>query len=1528
LAQAGGSATINGILYQVLACLDWAAKLSITATAVQDDLAQARLIIEPAGGGGDIRVHTGQKRIVEQWKAKSNSGTWSLNQIIEEVIPDLYLAADNSIQESTEYRFSTEGRRGTWKEAYDFFRSLRSRTYQNDPLDALDANANIKFFPSRACTELELFQLISQEVRKRHAVATEPELVTRKNLWHVLANFEISESVRLEELKSRINGFLLGVVEYREDVDSKRLELCGTILNLASEGEAEITPDNLLKSVGLSKESFRNWPGFKNRLTNVLNVEFRRKKYYIDKDIRDAPEWPHKMPILILSGSSGQGKTWQLAKTAHECDSKGHAVVFISAQGQAKDDLCEIAEIVWTKGLNKEAPHTVDQVVARLREVNPHVQRVWLIACVDDVKTVTEAKSLAEYNCEESGIRLAITTPLAVGRAIKSQYPDRVQLSEVKDFSARELRIFLQMHDREWGAIPADVRKTLQRPLLANLYCDVVKDQNWIPTNEYELYERYWKRIQTDKDQVDYPYDSVKMLRLADTLLEPAAIYPWPLAVVDQVEIDNETRRRLENVGWLNCDEFGKATIWHDRLLNWAIAQALIERLQLNRITIEELGAKLVDYYLPKPGHFGKTLGYVPMDVLWLACDPARGKLNEVPQLLEALEKPEKGVQVQSLYEDMLPTLGKRVIRPLIARLKKSIAEDYHRILIQSALIEIGEKYRNEVVQTALQLLNEENLALQDVGASILKKYPSEAALDRLWTIHQRNIAELANKDNTHRHWRHDISSDALHSCVRNNPRWVGDKIRNADPLQSPVWALAYLVSDFADIADSDLWSEVKEELFRKVPENKLRSLVTCIRRYRDKDEISRLESWLSKEEDFTAEFAFAALAELAPDIALKKLPFIPASTLAFMRTWWLSQLRLGMPDRVDQKILELMKAAGTDAWKIAGIYAGNEDEMNPSILDYLLDKLTSEIESAYDQIVVSDHPWLYLRLNFLSNISRYDLIQRFEARADTALEDLLVNLVNAWEIPEKGVYRQELSHARIIIKKIGGRGITKMVNDELSNQNGPIRMLGLEWSIMEPDQRTRQLLIERTRSDSIRGNPPYPREQMLAITALAELDEDAAVIESIMKWAPHIPSELEEIRSDKNPMSDASLQQLIPILNNKDPESQLKLAIAIGLSGRRDYLPWLREMFLASEEGSQLARFAMISLKLLEDKDSATIGRMSHELFIKENHNAAANALLRNGSDDALTLLEQYVLRIGSRPLGEDMQLELILWRRKRNRAILASLVSTAKFGFVPHSNECLEEIGKIDDPQINELLWEIIFATEGSLHVVGQAIAAIRGLSRSDPESAFQCAQLLMKQNRRDREQVPALLAEIDETRAILYLISELPQERHTLTRWASCRALRKLQSSNAIYDGVAKLLDSQDYRDRVAGVEICGWQGESYCRDILIQLAQDDVNDKVRAAALHALKRQNRERAIHQLMETFSVSHGSRLWTYLESILEMGDPVILSTRGDRLWIGNILKDASTSLMNFCHRLLERREKELKDIAEKQDKVNNPLS
>ena len=138
MSQTGGSSTINGILYQILACLDWAASLSIYVTPDKDDLSEASLIIEPAGGGGDLRIDAQSKRIVEQWKAKSNYGTWSLAQIIKEVIPDLYLAVNDKSDVKSAYYFVTEGRKGTWKEAYIFFKSLATRSYNNDPSNALD----------------------------------------------------------------------------------------------------------------------------------------------------------------------------------------------------------------------------------------------------------------------------------------------------------------------------------------------------------------------------------------------------------------------------------------------------------------------------------------------------------------------------------------------------------------------------------------------------------------------------------------------------------------------------------------------------------------------------------------------------------------------------------------------------------------------------------------------------------------------------------------------------------------------------------------------------------------------------------------------------------------------------------------------------------------------------------------------------------------------------------------------------------------------------------------------------------------------------------------------------------------------------------------------------------------------------------------------------------------------------------------------------------------------------------------------
>jgi hypothetical protein len=139
MSNVGGSANINGILYQILGTLDKAISLWFEgAVTNSDDISQARLIIEPAGGGGDLRHGSHAGRIVQQWKAKTKGGTWSLQKIIEEVLPDLCLAVPNdNLDADDQYEFVTEGRRGKWDHTYGLFQSLPNPPASDEILDTL-----------------------------------------------------------------------------------------------------------------------------------------------------------------------------------------------------------------------------------------------------------------------------------------------------------------------------------------------------------------------------------------------------------------------------------------------------------------------------------------------------------------------------------------------------------------------------------------------------------------------------------------------------------------------------------------------------------------------------------------------------------------------------------------------------------------------------------------------------------------------------------------------------------------------------------------------------------------------------------------------------------------------------------------------------------------------------------------------------------------------------------------------------------------------------------------------------------------------------------------------------------------------------------------------------------------------------------------------------------------------------------------------------------------------------------------------
>jgi hypothetical protein len=120
----GGASNIHGILYQMLWCLLRAAKIRFMAPLATpvDQHHSVRLLLEPRGGGDVQLINSNQKQVV-QIKTRGDLGTWSLRELIDEILPDLYQAV-NLKDQKLSYLFLTDGRRGRWAEVEAFFKSL------------------------------------------------------------------------------------------------------------------------------------------------------------------------------------------------------------------------------------------------------------------------------------------------------------------------------------------------------------------------------------------------------------------------------------------------------------------------------------------------------------------------------------------------------------------------------------------------------------------------------------------------------------------------------------------------------------------------------------------------------------------------------------------------------------------------------------------------------------------------------------------------------------------------------------------------------------------------------------------------------------------------------------------------------------------------------------------------------------------------------------------------------------------------------------------------------------------------------------------------------------------------------------------------------------------------------------------------------------------------------------------------------------------------------------------------------------
>ena len=134
----GGRWAITGFLYQMLGSLGHVGRIAASdAQFTGDRVKSLQLILEPQDGG-DVRVEDRDQRIVEQYKFRENGQTWSVSEIVDEILADLLhdLGADVP-PSATTYRFIANGR-----VVAEPFRGLLREVVKigptADPLSALD----------------------------------------------------------------------------------------------------------------------------------------------------------------------------------------------------------------------------------------------------------------------------------------------------------------------------------------------------------------------------------------------------------------------------------------------------------------------------------------------------------------------------------------------------------------------------------------------------------------------------------------------------------------------------------------------------------------------------------------------------------------------------------------------------------------------------------------------------------------------------------------------------------------------------------------------------------------------------------------------------------------------------------------------------------------------------------------------------------------------------------------------------------------------------------------------------------------------------------------------------------------------------------------------------------------------------------------------------------------------------------------------------------------------------------------------
>ncbi len=1471
----------------MLWCLLRSLQLRIDSPISASDGTPGLLVLEPKNGGGDVRVISAVTEI-DQLKSKSDLGTWSLQSIISNVLPDLYLAVDDRDCDSTRFRLVTEGRIGDWKEVYSFFQQFSDRTFLSEYLDCFDEtkivpfafrkpdNYKLKkdkdteqpFFPKSKYSERDLFLLIEEKLLLEPRIQKLRLSVNtfRTRLWKLLGNFDIVENQTVASLQSQVDKRLGDLLDVKDELPRVRGQMIVSLIALSAKGNCHVSVEALFAECGLGATPLSKRCELKRNCAIELESILKSRKYNREDDVRFesnrriANDWMKSNAVLLITGDSGQGKSWTMASIATIASEGKAPVLWIDATGNAKTDLQAAADQFWLDARGGQHQIPFRQMVTQINQIESNTEPYTVRLCIDNAKNFDEVIAIVRENWSARKVGIAITCPKDIAESVVQDYPKCVMRHTVDDFSWSDLHRFLDRLDGDViAAMPDDVKNTLRRPLLASIYRNEL-DHDWKPTSEYELYSRAWNRVST-RSQSSFPLDASKVATLSLRVLDGEP-YPWTSSFFRNPQ-DNELLQRLERCGWFTRSQ-DRWHIFHDRLLNWSVAQALYEMVRSKQSSVDEVFNRISAHESNNPNVF---LGYVAMDFLWLASGDS--SISEV-YIARFLELHEQNFihRPEDLYGTHVRTLGQRIVPALLKRFREySEYPPALTVIGESIAFLLGDVTKSEIEK----LLRSAEPLMQRRGFILLSAAPTAhfEKCDLVWEIYKKARQEPQlysfQSERSPDFIRNQMWKALAHS-VKSNPDWligaIEDCALNAELLNDLLWILL-------ECEDGKrVWLRCKSMLFERSAVEHVRTFAICIRRFRDDTCKDWLREKLSKLDESTAIEVFRALVRLESDRG--KIPFlaIASDCLRYFSHQAFSEYWLRDLNCVNATIDRWM-AAVDNPFHLAATFQGFLNEIPVRLYDKLLDRFElSLIESSRaDTLAVKG---LITELAILDEIVAPKFRAVLVQRRGTAFEEHLVTWVRRLG-PRIGRWGNEpdRDHAIQLLRRLNADRLASVVAEFMSNDDEFAKRHAICLAMQAPNAEATNIATKWVmESREVSGKPRDSQRHALELLLLNRRFREVA------NGICHLGLNSIDLGTARQFIGENSNCDWVDELRTRVLDSPTDGNIAaLGLFGSRADIPTLQATLRKCVGETNLVRACLVGLLLQNDRSDIGID-LAIKNFEIEPH-WSQSLLVNSRSQKAWTYLYEKLAE------SFDCVLALKLANHSEYAKEVIELAKREVLDEVRYTGwqdlyfllsnlkpELREEL--LSDQSLRDFLIQNSFIEDGSV-LYGNKIDLIRSLAYIDREAAYRAARkLFFNVETSDRKTYPSLLLELEPDTSPEMLIDQLVVESDQEVWFAIGRALESIP----ITDLIDSKLRSLNPNTRKAACFVAGWSTDDF--QAQIRNCFEDENDDVVLAAVNAMRRKSRRSIAMELAEEISkTTEPSEWWCLIDDLIGIMDP-----------------------------------------------------